>query len=415
MPTQVVLGLQWGDEGKGKIVDVLAQKADYVVRFQGGQNAGHTLVVDGVKTILHLLPSGVLHGKTGVLGNGMVIDPVGLLEEIDGLGKELAERALQNLLISDRAHLLFPYHKQGDVGELSQKIGTTGRGIGQAYEDKVSRQGVLAYMLSMKEALIEQVKVCWEGSGVETASMEAYLKTLAQAADRLAPHLANIPAQLNEAYEADSRILIEGAQGSLLDVDHGTYPFVTSSSTTIGGVCTGTGLPASRIDRVLGVIKAYTTRVGHGHLPAELTGDLGESLRQKGQEFGATTGRARRVGWLDLIGIRYAMMLNGVDELVMMKLDVLDELPEIQVVTGYKHNGNRLEVFPTDPVVWTACEPIYESLPGWQSSTEKCPEFDQLPDNAKRYIDFVEDRLGVPIRMISTGPERTATIVREGR
>jgi adenylosuccinate synthase len=412
MPTQVVLGLQWGDEGKGKIVDYLAAAADMVVRFQGGQNAGHTIVIDGEKTVLHLLPSGILHGKKCLLGNGMVIDPVGLCDEMASVARLDEAAILRNLMISDRAQLLFPYHKLEDGGDLSKKIGTTGRGIGPAYRDKVCREGTLMQELKDLPTLMEKIRTRYRAAGGVEADLADYFGKLEQAAAKLLPCLVNGPAAVNDAYDRGETIIVEGAQGTWLDIDHGTYPYVTSSNTTVGGACTGTGLPARRIDQVLGVIKAYTTRVGAGKLVTELEDETGEAIRQKGQEFGATTGRSRRVGWLDLVAIKQAIRLNGVDALAVMKTDVLDDLAEIRVAVAYEADGERFDTFPSDVDLLERSKPVYETFAGWQNPTVGVVRESDLPDAARRYLAFIEAQLRVPIRFLSTGPGREETIVR---
>lgn len=410
MPSTVVLGLQWGDEGKGKIVDMLAADADLVARYQGGQNAGHTMVVEGVKTVTHLLPSGVLQGKPCLLGNGMVIDPVGLYEEMQGMPVPLPE-VLALVKISDRAHLLFPSHKLIDGGAQSKEIGTTGKGIGPAYESKVGRRGTLAQSLRHVDKLVETVRLAYEVAGGDASDLTDYLDKLVIAAAVLSPLLVDSAALVNEVYDTGGDLLIEGAQGTWLDIDHGTYPYVTSSNTTIGGACTGLGLPPQKLDYVVGIVKAYTTRVGAGKHATELLDATGDHLRERGNEYGSTTGRPRRVGWLDLVAVKQAILINGVDELAIMKIDVLDELDEILVATAYEVDGAELVRFPSDQDVFEASKPVYQPLPGWKCNTIGMTNIDDLPPLAKAYLDFIETHVGIPIRFISTGPGREETIV----
>ncbi|HNT30149.1 MAG TPA: adenylosuccinate synthase [bacterium] len=412
MASTVVIGLQWGDEGKGKIVDYLAEQADMVVRYQGGQNAGHTVVVAGKKSVFHLLPSGVLHGKKCLMGNGMVIDPVGLWEEIEtsGIDRQVLEKTLY---ISDRAHMIFPYHKQSDAGEHGQKIGTTGKGIGPAYVDKVNRTGSVFGEIRNLLSLKDKIRSRCSAEGCDSTMVDEYLGKLDVCAGWFASRLVNGAYEVNKAYDQDDSIILEGAQGTWLDIDHGTYPFVTSSNTTIGGACTGSGLPAKKIDRVIGIVKAYTTRVGAGKHPTELTDDLGEYIRKRGNEFGATTGRPRRVGWLDLLVVRQAAVINGADEIALMKLDVLDELDEIKVATHYMLAGQRIDVFPSDMDELERSTPAYETFSGWKQSTVGLTRYEQLPDKAKEYINFIEKQVGIPVTMISTGPGREETIRRK--
>ncbi len=412
MPAKVILGLQWGDEGKGKIVDLLSESADLIVRYQGGQNAGHTIVVGGHKTVLHLVPSGVLHHKKCLLGNGMVIDPVGLYEEMCSFDGKSFDAVAECVLISDRAHLLFPYHKLRDSLDHSKKIGTTGRGIGPAYEDKVGRKGYVFQKLKDVEKLIIEIQAIYQADGGNVFDIQEYLNKLRDCAPKLLPLMVNGADYINTAYEKGQQIILEGAQGTWLDIDHGTYPFVTSSNTTIGGACTGSGLPPQRIDAAIGVMKAYTTRVGAGRFPTELTDDLGDYIRSQGKEFGATTGRPRRVGWLDLVVLKQAIRLNGIEELAMMKMDVLDEIAEIKVATKYEFEGKEFDLFPSDLEVLEKLQPIYQPLSGWQSKTVGVKTFDELPVRAQDYVTFIENYLKIPIRWVSTGPERDETVVR---
>ncbi len=416
-----VLGAQWGDEGKGKIVDLLTPNFEIVARYQGGHNAGHTVYANGRKFVLRLLPSGILHeGITCVIGNGVVIDPQALFAEID----ELANAGIdvgRRLLISDKAHLILPYHRELDLlsearrGE--RKIGTTSRGIGPAYEDKIARRGVRTGDLANPESLAEAVKhnVAARNRIIGDSAMDAQqvLDDLARAWTRMKPWVTDVSLFLDRARQQKRAIMFEGAQGTLLDIDHGTYPYVTSSNATIGGVCTGLGVGPRAIDAVLGVAKAYTTRVGEGPLPTELLGDLGNRLRESGQEFGAVTGRPRRCGWYDAVAVRYAVRVNGLNALALTKLDVLDGLPELQICTSYKCRGANLTEMPGDLAQLAACEPVYESLPGWTSASAGARLYKDLPAEARRYVARLEEVTGVPAAIISTGSAREDTIVRE--
>ena len=415
-----VLGAQWGDEGKGKIVDLLTPNFSIVGRYQGGHNAGHTVYANGRKFVLRLLPSGILHdGITCVIGNGVVIDPQALFAEIDEVtaaGVTIGDR----LIISDKAHLILPYHRELDLlsearrGE--RKIGTTSRGIGPAYEDKIARRGVRVGDLANIDALREAVShnVAARNRIIPESTMDAQqvLDELQRAWQRMSPWVTDVSLFLGRAREAGRAIMFEGAQGTLLDIDHGTYPYVTSSNATVGGVCTGLGVPPKAIDGVLGVAKAYTTRVGEGPLPTELTGEIGNRLRESGQEFGAVTGRPRRCGWYDAVAVRYAVRVNGLDALALTKLDVLDGLPELQVCTGYKVKGSTITEMPGDVAQLAACEPIYEALAGWTTPTANVTRFDDLPKEAKAYIARLEEITGVPAGIVSTGSSREATIIR---
>jgi adenylosuccinate synthase len=418
-----VLGAQWGDEGKGKIVDLLTPNFAIVARYQGGHNAGHTVYAGGRKFVLRLLPSGILHdGITCVIGNGVVVDPQALFAEID----ELASAGISvgtRLVISDKAHLILPYHRELDVFSEARRgerrIGTTSRGIGPAYEDKVARRGVrvgdLANPASLAEAVRHNVDARNRLIPESTMDSQQVLEDLARAWERMAPWVHDVSLVLDRARREGRSIMFEGAQGTLLDIDHGTYPYVTSSNATVGGVCTGLGVPPSAIDRVLGVAKAYTTRVGEGPLPTELTGELGDRLRESGQEFGAVTGRPRRCGWFDAVAVRYAVRVNGLDALALTKLDVLDGLPELQVCTGYRCRGAVLTEMPGDLAQLSACEPIYETIPGWTAPTRGARRFEDLPREARAYIARLEEITGVPAAIVSTGSAREDTIFRESR
>jgi adenylosuccinate synthase len=417
-----VLGAQWGDEGKGKIVDLLTPNFSIVGRYQGGHNAGHTVYANGRKFVLRLLPSGILHKDiTCVIGNGVVVDPGALFEEIDELaraGIEIGDR----LRVSDKAHLILPYHRELDrLSEArrgERKIGTTSRGIGPAYEDKIARRGIRIGDLTNPSALEDAVRHNVEARNrliaESTMDWRQVLDDLAKAWTRMQPWVTDVSLFLARARKAGHAIMFEGAQGTLLDIDHGTYPYVTSSNATVGGICTGLGIGPRAIDSVLGVAKAYTTRVGEGPLPTELTGAIGERLRESGQEFGAVTGRPRRCGWYDAVAVRYAVRVNGLDALALTKLDVLDELPELQVCTAYRCHGTTLTEMPSDVTQLAACEPIYETLPGWSGATRGVRSYDLLPREARAYIARLEEITGVPAAIVSTGSGREETILREG-
>ena len=416
-----VLGAQWGDEGKGKIVDMLTPHFSIVARYQGGHNAGHTVYANGRKFVLRLLPSGILHeGIACVIGNGLVVDPQALFAEIDELaaaGITIGDR----LVISDKAHLILPYHRELDLlsearrGE--RKIGTTSRGIGPAYEDKIARRGVRVGDLANRESLAEAVQhnVAARNRLIADSTMDwrQVLDDLGRAWDRMARWVTDVSLFLERARKAGRSVMFEGAQGTLLDIDHGTYPYVTSSNATIGGVCTGLGIGPRSIDGVLGVAKAYTTRVGEGPLPTELAGEIGNRLRESGQEFGAVTGRPRRCGWYDGLAVRYAVRVNGLDALALTKLDVLDGLPELQVCTSYRCNGATLTEMPGDLGQLSACQPVYETLPGWTTPTRSVRCYKDLPREAQAYIARLEDVTGVGAAIISTGSAREDTIVRD--
>jgi adenylosuccinate synthase len=416
-----VLGAQWGDEGKGKIVDLLTPHFSLVSRYQGGHNAGHTVYVNGSKFILRLIPSGILHpGVTCVIGNGVVIDPQALFAEVDELQKNGVE-VDGRLLISDKAHLILPYHRDLDLlsearrGE--RKIGTTSRGIGPAYEDKIARRGIRVCDLSDPKGLEQNVRdnVTARNRLVQDTTMDwkPVLDQLLRHAERMRPMVRDVSVLLNEAMRAGKSLLFEGAQGTLLDIDHGTYPYVTSSNASIGGVCTGLGIPPKAIGRVLGVVKAYTTRVGEGPFPTELFGDMGNRLRETGSEYGAVTGRPRRCGWYDAVAVRYAARINGLDGLALTKLDVLDGLERIDICTSYRAGDQTLTEFPSDIRQLAQCQPVYESMPGWSAATKGVRAFDQLPEAARNYVKKLEDVSGVRASIISTGSERDDTIIRD--
>lgn len=418
-----VLGAQWGDEGKGKIVDLLTPHFSTVARYQGGHNAGHTVYVQGQKFVLHLIPSGILHpGVTCVIGNGVVIDPQALFKEIDelaGLGVSVDGR----LLISEKAHVILPYHREFDVLSEARrgdrKIGTTSRGIGPAYEDKIGRRGIrIGDLLGDRDALEQEVRenVSARNRIIKESTLEwgPVFEQLLADGQRIRPWAADVSLFLARTLQDGKRVLFEGAQATLLDIDHGTYPFVTSSNASIGGVCTGLGVPAKAIGGVLGVAKAYTTRVGEGPLPTELSGDLAARLRESGQEYGASTGRPRRCGWFDAVVVRYSARINGIDALALTKLDVLDGLPEVRLCTGYRTPGGILSEFPADLRVLAAAEPVYETLPGWSAPTKGATRMEQLPAEARRYIERLEAVSGVACAIVSTGSDRRETIVRPG-
>ncbi len=424
MSTLVVVGVQWGDEGKGKVVDLLAREADIIARFQGGSNAGHTLVVGGKKTIVRLIPSGVLHaGKICVIGNGMVIDPKTLVEEIDALQQQncLTDPAL--LKISEIAHLIMPYHKAIDQAREkmrgASKIGTTGRGIGPSYEDKMARVGIR--FIDLLDEAVFQAKLS-ENLEEKNSYLRAILKEQELAfqtifddycrlRDRLAPHVTNTSRYLRDAISAGKKVLFEGAQGTQLDIDHGTYPYVTSSNTVAGAVCTGAGIAPQQIHNLIGISKAYTTRVGSGPFPTELFGDTGDQLRQAGGEFGTVTGRPRRCGWFDAVVVRTAARLNGIGSLALTKIDVLSGLDTLRVCTGYSYNGQQYDEVPASAHVLEGLTPIYEELPGWTEPLTDIRSLDALPANARRYVERIETLIGAPIKMISVGAGREETIL----
>src|SRR5215831_4877276 len=416
-----VLGAQWGDEGKGKIVDLLTGRFSIVARYQGGHNAGHTVYVNRAKFILRLIPSGILHpGITCVIGNGVVVDPQALFSEIDELGKN-GIQTRDRIVISDKAHLILPYHRDLDLlsearrGE--RKIGTTSRGIGPAYEDKIARRGIRVGDLIDPKGLEENVRdnVTARNRLVQDSTMDwkPVLAQLLKYAERMRPMIRDVSVMLNEATRARAAILFEGAQGTLLDIDHGTYPFVTSSNASIGGVCTGLGIPPKAIGHVLGVAQAYTTRVGEGPFPTELFGEMGNRLRETGSEYGAVTGRPRRCGWYDAVAVRYAARINGLDGLALTKPDVLDGLETIDICTSYRAADRPLTEFPSDVRQLAECEPVYESMPGWSQPTKGVRAFDRLPESARNYVRRLEEVSGVRASIISTGSERDDTIVRD--
>jgi adenylosuccinate synthase len=413
----VVVGVQWGDEGKGKVIDVLSEDADILIRYQGGNNAGHTVIADGQEFIFHLVPSGLLHpGKVGLIGNGVVIDPEALLEEMARL-KARGVDVARAVKISDQAHVIFPYHKRLDLAQESSRpgrLGTTGRGIGPCYVDKAARCGIRVADLCEPARFAQKLRCNVEEKNRILARLYGE-RPLAYAelrrrydgyARRLRPHVVNAARFLQAARAQGKRLLFEGAQGTLLDVDYGTYPFVTSSNATAGGACTGAGVPPTAIDRVIGVVKAYTTRVGEGPLPTEFPPRLMERIRAKGREFGATTGRPRRCGWFDAVVARYAVAVNGCDAVAVTKLDVLDEMPTVRICVGYRRGRTVLRDFPADTGLLDRIAPVYESLPGWQADTSDVERLEDLPGAARRYLKRLEQLLGIPICLVSTGSRR---------
>lgn len=421
MANTILVGAQWGDEGKGKIIDVLTGKADVVVRSQGGNNAGHTVIHRGTKYVLHLIPSGILRrGKVCVVGNGVVVDPIALVEEIQGLRK-LGVKVDKNLLLSDCAHLVMPYHRvldeQRELRKGRAKIGTTKRGIGPAYGDKAARTGLRVsdlmqpILFSKKlQAKIRENNSILQALGASPINYREVNDKYLAAGEKLRPFVANTVVYLHRALEKGKEILFEGAQGTFLDIDHGTYPYVTSSNTTAGGACTGSGVPPHRMDRVLGVMKAYTTRVGEGALPTEDPA-LADLLHKMGREFGATTGRPRRCGWFDAVATHYAAMINGIDELAITNLDGLDHVDPILVCVGYRLNDKRLHVPPCDAAQLDNCEPIYEELSGWNKSTHSAQKLSQLPLSARKYVRRIAELTGARLSMVSVGPARGQTIL----
>jgi len=420
MSNTVIIGAQWGDEGKGKVIDIFASKADYIARYQGGNNAGHTVVIGGEEFILHLIPSGILHkGKICVIGNGVVVDPKALLEEIEML-KSKNIKVTGRLLVSEEAHVIFPYHKKLDElkeGMKKKKIGTTKRGIGPCYADKVARSGIRMSDLLNKDVLKEKLQNnLEEKNAIFTKiynttgfSFDDIYNEYLDYADKIRKYITNTTLVLNNAIRNKKRVLFEGAQGTLLDVDHGTYPFVTSSNATAGGASTGTGVGPNKIDKVIGVVKAYTTRVGEGPFPTEFSEGLMDKIRKKGKEFGATTGRPRRCGWFDSVIVNHAVTVNGIDEIVVTKLDVLDESDTISICTGYKHKGKTYKDFPSDISVLADCVPIYEEMAGWNSDTTRITSYSKLPKNAKKYLKRIEKLVGARITLISVGCDRKQT------
>lgn len=420
----IIVGAQWGDEGKGKIIDILSADMDYIARYQGGNNAGHTVVVGKKEFILHLVPSGILHkGKKCVIGNGVVIDPDALIKEINHLKKHNVKVTSGNLLISDKAHLIFPYHKLLDSLREERKkgkIGTTKRGIGPCYADKVNRCGIRMVDLLNKrifaQKLRENIKEkneflrkIYNHSGFSFNDLYSKYMSYARI---IGKHVTNTSFVLNEAANRGKTILFEGAQGTLLDIDHGTYPFVTSSNATAGGACTGAGVSPIKIDKIIGVVKAYTTRVGEGPLPTMFEKPLMNRIQNKGKEFGATTGRPRRCGWFDGVVARHSALVNGLTEVALTKLDVLDELAKIKICTSYEYKGKLLKYFPSDIEVLSKCKPVYETVPGWLAETTACTRYKDLPVKARRYLERLSRLIGVKISIVSVGSSRKETIIK---
>lgn len=423
MSNIVIVGTQWGDEGKGKVVDLLAEFADIVVRFQGGNNAGHTMVVKGEQIISHLIPSGILQGKTCFIGNGLVVDPEVLIKEIDYISSKGIDVGVNKLKISEKAHLIMPYHKQLDIAREKKKgdkkIGTTGRGIGPTYEDKAARRGIRFVELLDPELFRERVTTILEEKNfylknflsAETLDPEPIIDKYNEYGKRLAPHVTNISAEINQAIKAGKQILFEGAQGTHLDIDHGTYPYVTSSNTIAGNACCGSGIGPKEITGVIGIVKAYTTRVGQGPFPTELFDEIGDKIQKNGVEFGATTGRKRRCGWLDTVVLRNSAQLNGLTGLAITKLDVLGGLESIKICTGYEYDGKIIHDFPASLKALDACRPIYETLPGWSEDISNIRKIEDLPKNTRNYLSHIEELTEIPIDIISVGPGREETII----
>ena len=423
MANVIIVGTQWGDEGKGKIVDLLAETADMVVRFQGGNNAGHTMVVGGEQFICHLIPSGILQGKTCIIGNGVVVDPAVLLKEIDTLSARGVDTGPQNLKICEKAHLIMPYHRQVDRAREKfkgdKKIGTTGRGIGPAYEDKATRRGIRFADLLDPEVFGEKVETILDEKNFylknylssETLDAKEIIEEYQAYAQRLAPHVTNISVVIDDAIKTGRQVLFEGAQGTHLDIDHGTYPFVTSSNTLAGNACCGAGVGPKKIDAVVGIVKAYTTRVGQGPFTAELFDEIGDAIQKKGAEFGATTGRRRRCGWLDTVILRNSVRLNGLTGLAITKLDVLDGLESLKICTGYEYQGEILEHLPASLKVLAKCNPVYETLPGWPENISDIKKLEDFPVNVRNYIDRIAELTQTPIHIISVGADREQTVI----
>ncbi len=421
MANTILVGAQWGDEGKGKIIDVLTEQADIVVRTQGGNNAGHTVYIGKTKYVLHLIPSGILRkSKVCVIGNGVVIDPVSLIGEIDGLAK-IGVKVDGNLLISETAHLVLPYHReldeQREILKGKNKIGTTKRGIGPAYGDKAARVGLRMIDLINPARFEEKLKLkikenneVLKAFGAKPLSFKKVHDAYRAAGDRLKPFVANTVVYLHKAVQKQKDILFEGAQGTFLDIDHGTYPYVTSSNTTAGGACTGSGVAPHRVDRVMGVMKAYTTRVGEGPLPSE-NSEIADMLHGMGREFGATTGRARRCGWFDSVATRHATMVNGIDDLAVTNVDGLDTLEVIRVCVGYRVGGKTLDYIPNDVEVLARCEPVYVDFPGWKESTTKARRWKDLPSRARTYLQALAEFTQAKLAIVSVGPAREQTIL----
>ena len=423
MPSMVVVGLQWGDEGKGKIVDYLSEKADVVARYQGGHNAGHTVVINNEKFILHLIPSGILYkDKLCLIGNGVVVDPAALIKEINGL-RDRGIEAGKNLFLSKNAHLIMPYHvvidKENERLRGSKSIGTTGRGIGPAYCDKIGRGGIrvadilqpAVFKEKLKANLVHMNFMFENFYKTPPLNADSIFNEYMEHAEKLSPYIADTDILINDMISKQKNILCEGAQGTLLDIDHGTYPYVTSSNAIAGGACTGLGIGPTKISKVLGVVKAYTTRVGSGPFPTELKDSLGDTIREKGGEYGATTGRPRRCGWLDMVILRHSARINGLTGIAITKLDILDGMKSLKICTSYRHNGKIYTEFPKEMNFFDECEPVYEEVSGWDTSTLGTTEFKKLPRAAKAYLREIEKLLGVKVHIISTGQRRDQLIL----
>jgi adenylosuccinate synthase len=423
MPNVVVIGTQWGDEGKGKVVDILASRADLVVRFQGGNNAGHTLVVDGERTICHLIPSGILHKeKKCLIGNGVVVDPEVLLEEIRVLTEKGFSITSERLFLSEKAHLIMPYHKALDIAREAakgkEKIGTTGRGIGPCYEDKVGRRGIRVVDLLDPKALEEKIRANLDEKNfllsrffkADILEFQPIYDSYLLMAEKIGPFISNVSLEIDEAIRKGEKILFEGAQGTHLDIDHGTYPFVTSSNPVSGAVCAGAGVGPDKLHHIMGIVKAYTTRVGAGPFPTELLDETGAYLQERGAEFGATTGRRRRCGWLDLVMLRDSILYNGLASISVTKLDVLTGLDRIRICVAYNLKGKRIDHMPADVKSLAQCEPVYEELPGWKEEISNAGDMDQLPGRTRDYLNRIMDLTGVPLSIVSVGPQREQTI-----
>lgn len=422
MAVSIIVGAQWGDEGKGKIVDMLSDEIDIVARYQGGANAGHTVCIGDKNYVLHLIPSGIFHKHVQcVIGNGVVIDPVALMDEI-AMIRSFGIKIEGRLFISHNAHLIMPYHKLLDNirEEGSQKIGTTGRGIGPAYIDKYMRTGIRVVDLLDRKVLKEKLtrnieeknQILSKVYGKTEMDVDKIVAEYQEFDKMIDPYVTDTSAFLNTALRKKKRILAEGAQGALLDVDHGTYPYVTSSNPTSGGACTGLGIPPTSVKKVMGIVKAYSTRVGNGPFPTELMNETGETLRTIGHEFGATTGRPRRCGWLDMVSLKYSLMVNGINEIALTKLDVLDEFDSIKVCVAYKVNGTVLKSFPTDVQTLESVEPVFKTYKGWKSTISGARQWRQLPASCKKYVEAIEKLSGVPVSIVSVGARRDQTIVR---
>ncbi|MGD0209996.1 MAG: adenylosuccinate synthase [Desulfomonilia bacterium] len=421
MANIVVVGTQWGDEGKGKIVDLLTEKSDLIIRFQGGNNAGHTLVVGEKKVVLHLIPSGILHpGKLCVIGSGVVLDPEILIEEITALREKGYEVSPESVAISDRAHVIMPYHRIIDTArDCTQGIGTTGRGIGPAYEDKARRVGIRMVDLVHEPYLRKKLDYAFEEKQeyitkilkLKPLDKNSMFEKLVQLGARLKPFVTDVPVLIDSRMKQGRHLLFEGAQGANLDMDHGTYPYVTSSNTVAGQACVGAGIGPTKIDAVIGICKAYTTRVGGGPFPTELGDETGERLRAFGGEYGATTGRPRRCGWLDLVALRHSIRLSAISHLAVTKLDVLSGFETIKVATAYKSSGAIMENMPANLEMYSDLELVYDELPGWDEPLNNIKSYDDLPKNCKAYLKYIEDKLGVQATIISVGPKREETIV----